>query len=276
MNPKVNRQRMCQVMFEEYGFQGVYVAIQAVLTLYAQGLTTGVVVDSGDGVTHIVPVYDGYAMPHLTRRLDIAGRDVTRYLIKLLLMRGYAFNRTADFETVREIKEKLPYVSYDLELDTRLSEETTVLVESYTLPDGRTIKVGAERFEAPECMFQPHLVDIEQPGKCYSKQFKPHQWTELYKHVVLSGGSSMYPGLPSRLEKEMKQLYLTRVLGGDPARLNKFKIKIEDPPRRKHMVFLGGAVLADIMKGREDFWISREEWFEKGVVSLDKLGRGDN
>lgn len=129
MNPKVNRQKMCQVMFEEYGFQGVYVAIQAVLTLYAQGtfaalvqcvlinlvyicpgLTTGVVVDSGDGVTHIVPVYDGFAMPHLTRRLDIAGRDVTRYLIKLLLMRGYAFNRTADFETVREIKEKLCYV----------------------------------------------------------------------------------------------------------------------------------------------------------------------
>ena len=92
-------------------------------------------VDSGDGVTHIVPVYDGFSLPHLTRRLDIAGRDVTRYLIKLLLMRGYAFNRTADFETVREIKEKLCYVSYDLDLDTRLAEETTVLVESYTVSD---------------------------------------------------------------------------------------------------------------------------------------------
>lgn len=112
MNPKTNRQRMAQVMFEQYGFGGVYVAIQAVLTLYAQGLTTGVVVDSGDGVTHVVPVYDGFSMPHLTRRLDIAGRDVTRYLIKLLLMRGYAFNRTADFETVRQIKEKLCYVRY--------------------------------------------------------------------------------------------------------------------------------------------------------------------
>lgn len=280
MNPKANRVRMCEVMFEQYGFGGVYVAIQAVLTLYAQGLTTGVVVDSGDGVTHIVPVYDGFAMPHLTRRLDIAGRDVTRYLIKLLLMRGYAFNRTADFETVREIKEKLCYVSYDLDQDTKLAEETTVLVETYTLPDGRTIKVGSERFEAPECMFQPHLVDVEQPGVAemlfQTIQAAPVDVrSELYKHIVLSGGSSMYPGLPSRLEKEMKQLYLTRVLHGDPSRLNKFKIKIEDPPRRKHMVFLGGAVLADIMKNREEFWISREEWYEQGPKALEKLGRGE-
>ncbi|KAI3619834.1 actin binding protein [Moniliophthora roreri] len=303
MNPKKNREKMAEVMFEEYGFGGVYVAIQAVLTLYAQGaiiitpihiamlmelscphysgLTTGVVVDSGDGVTHIVPVYDGFSLPHLTRRLDIAGRDVTRYLIKLLLMRGYAFNRTADFETVREIKEKLCYVSYDLDLDTKLSEETTVLVENYQLPDGRNIKVGSERFEAPECMFQPHLVDVEQPGVA-EMLFQTIQSAavdvraDLYKHVVLSGGSSMYPGLPSRLEKEMKQLYLTRVLNGDPERLNKFKIKIEDPPRRKHMVFLGGAVLADIMKHREEFWVTREEWYEKGVQALDKLGRGEN
>src|SRR4051812_22271445 len=98
------------------------------------GLSSGVVVDSGDGVTHIVPVYESVVLNHLTRRLDVAGRDVTRQLIKLLLRRGYAFNRTADFETVRQIKEKLCYVSYDLELDQKLAEETTVLVENYTLP----------------------------------------------------------------------------------------------------------------------------------------------
>ncbi|KAL7418465.1 Actin-related protein 2 [Cryptotrichosporon argae] len=280
MNPKVNRHKMAEVMFERYGFGGVYVAIQAVLTLYAQGLQTGVVVDSGDGVTHIVPVYDGYALPHLTRRLDVAGRDVTRYLIKLLLMRGYAFERTADFETVRGIKEALCFMSYDLELDKKLSEETTVLVENYTLPDGRVIKVGSERYEAPECMFQPHLVDVEQPGVAELlfqtiQQAAVDTRAELYKHIVLSGGSSMYPGFPSRLEKEMKQLYLTRVLNNDSARLKQFKIRIEDPPRRKHMVFLGGAVLADIMKDKEAFWVTKAEWEEQGVRALDKLGRGD-
>lgn len=278
MNPKKNREEMCRIMFEEYGFDGVYVAIQAVLTLYSQGLQTGVVVDSGDGVTHIVPVYEGYAMPHLTRRLDVAGRDVTRHLIKLLLLRGYAFNRTADFETVRRIKEQLCYVSYDLDLDKRLAHETTSLVESYTLPDGRVIKVGSERFEAPECLFQPHLIGLEQPGIA-EMLFQTVQTApvdvrpELYKHIVLSGGSSMYPGLPSRLEKEMKQLYLSRVLQGDGSRLAHFKLRIEDPPRRKHMVFLGGAVLADIMKGRDSFWISRQAWYEQGPQALERLGR---
>ena len=160
-------------------------------------------------------------------------------------------------------------MSYDLELDQKLSEDTTVLVESYTLPDGRVIRVGSERFEAPECLFQPHLVDVEQPGIA-EFLFNTIQAadvdirTSLYRAIVLSGGSSMYPGLPSRMEKEIKQLWLTKVLGGNPERLTvspsiarptshwlivyqKFKVRIEDPPRRRHMVFLGGAVLANIV-----------------------------
>mmetsp|Transcript_17805 Transcript_17805/g.17516 ORF Transcript_17805/g.17516 Transcript_17805/m.17516 type:complete len:394 (+) Transcript_17805:3-1184(+) len=278
MNPMKNREKMVETMFEKYGFNSVYIAIQAVLTLYAQGLLTGVVVDSGDGVTHIVPVYEGFSLPHLTRRLDVAGRDVTRYLIKLLLLRGYAFNRTADFETVRQIKEKLCYVGYDLEVETKLAQETTVLVENYTLPDGRVIKVGSERFEAAEALFQPHLVDVEAVGMA-EQLYNTIQAadidirSEFYKHIVLSGGSTMYPGLPSRLEKEIKQLYLTRTLNGDTSRLDKFKVRIEDPPRRKHMVFLGGAVLAEIMKDREDFWVTKKEYKELGVTrALAKLG----
>ncbi|RCN32780.1 Actin [Ancylostoma caninum] len=133
LNPSSNRERLFQVMFEQYGFHSIHVAVQAVLTLYAQGLLTGVVVDSGDGVTHICPVYQGYALHHLTRRLDIAGRDITRYLIKLLLLRGYNFNHSADFETVRLMKEKLCYVAYDVEQEQKLALETTVLSQTYTL-----------------------------------------------------------------------------------------------------------------------------------------------
>lgn len=277
-NPLKNRQQMIETMFEKYGFLSTYISIQAVLVLYAQGLLTGVVVDSGDGVTHIVPVYEGYALPFLTKRLDVAGRDITRYLIKLLLLRGYAFNRTADFETVRQIKEKLCYVGHDLNIERRLALETTVLVEKYELPDGRVIKVGAERYEAPEALFQPGLIDAGDGGGVSELLFDVIQKADIdirpdfYNHIVLSGGSSMYPGLPSRLERDIRRLYLERVLKGDESRLEKFKCRIEDPPRRKHMVFLGGAVLAGIMKDKDSFWMNKNEWQEEGVRILRKCG----
>lgn len=276
LNPQANRQKMVQVMFEKYRFAGVYVAVQAVLTLYAQGLLTGVVVDSGDGVTHIIPVYEGFSLPHLVRRLNVAGRDVTRYLIKLLLLRGYAFNRTADFATVQQIKEKLCYTGYDLEIENRLAYETTVLVESYKLPDGRVIRIGRERFQAAECLFQPHLVEIDGGGMheqlfdCINKadiDTRP----AFYQHIVLSGGTTMFPGLPSRLEKELRALYLKHVLKGKQELLAKFKCRIEDPPRRKHMVFLGGAVLAEIMKDKNEFWMTRQEYQERGIDVVSKV-----
>ena len=174
---------MVATMFETYGFKSAFIQVQAVLTLYAQGLLTGarrrawccaacaaltrgagLVVDSGDGVTHVVPVVDGYAFPHLTKRLNVAGRHVTSYLVDLLQRRGYAFNRSADMDTVRQIKESLCYVSYDYKRDLQLGRETTHLMKSYTLPDGRVIKLGPERFMAPEALFSPDLVDVEGGG----------------------------------------------------------------------------------------------------------------
>jgi actin-related protein 2 len=348
MNPLSNQKKMYEHMFETYGFPAAKVNIQAMLVLYAQGLLSGVVVDSGDGVTHIVPVWEGIVPPTLIKRLNVAGRHITksarttqqrrtslrvagvliahismfvacppcfcgvRYLIKLLQVRGYAFNRSADFETVRQIKEQLCYSGYDLEVEKRLALETTTLVQTYTLPDGRVIKVGQERYEAPEVLFQPHLLDMEGVGlhemlfnmiqeadidlrqafyqyehnraNCYCAHghntppmcvrfadFCPSVlFVRVCRHIVLSGGSTMYPGLPSRLEKEMRQLYLDRVLKGDKAKLEKFKLRIEDPPRRKHMVFLGGSVLADIMKDRAEFWISKQEWEEHGEHIIGK------
>lgn len=275
MNPKKNREKLVECMFEQFGFNGVHCSIQAVLTLYAQGLLTGVVVDSGDGVTHIVPVYEGFALTNNIRRLDVAGRHLTEYLIRLLQLRGYTFNRTADFELVREIKEKVCYIGYDLALEKKLALETTTVTMNYTLPDGRTIKVGAERFEAPEALFQPNLLDVESKGLGelifeVINQCDMDTRPEFYKHIVLSGGSTMFPGLPSRLEKDIRGLYLKNVAKGDKAQAARLKLRIEDPPRRKHMVFLGGSVLADIMKDKEAFWMSKAEYQEKGVENALK------
>jgi len=273
-NPKKNRKQLVECMFETFGFDGVQVSIQAVLTLYAQGLLTGVVVDSGDGVTHVVPVYEGYAEPKNIARLDVAGRHLTEYLIKLLLGRGYAFNRTADFEVVREIKEKLCYVGYDLAQEEKLAQETTTVMEKYTLPDGRVITVGAERFQAPEALFNPSLIASESKGlgemlfDVIQNKSDINIRSDLYKHIVLSGGSTMYPGLPSRLEKDMRALYLDKVAKGDKRQLAKLKLRIEDPPRRKHMVYLGGSVLADIMKDKDAYWMSRQEYLEEGAERL--------
>ncbi|RHZ28823.1 hypothetical protein DYB31_010327 [Aphanomyces astaci] len=276
LNPKANREKLVEMMFEKYGFEGTHISIQAMLTLYAQGLRTGVVIDSGDGVSHVVPVYEGFVPQHLIRRLDVAGRHITQYLIKLLLLRGYAFNRTADFETVRQIKERHCYTALDPVVERRLSLETTVLEETYELPDGRVIKLGRERFEAAEALFQPHLIGVEGPGlsdmlfeMCQKADIDLR--TEFYKNIVLSGGSSMYPGLPSRLEKDIKDRYCAEVLKGDKARLSKFRLRINDPPRRKHLVFLGGSVLANFMKDVDEFWISKKEYDEQGVRCIDKL-----
>ncbi|CAL5370406.1 unnamed protein product [Camellia sinensis] len=209
-----------ETMFEKYNFAGVFIQIQAVLTLYAQGLLTGLVIDSGDGVTHVVPVVDGYSFPHLTKRMNVAGRHITSYLVDLLLRRGYAMNRTADFETVRDIKEKLCYISYDYKREYQLGLETTILVKNYTLPDGRVIKVGTERFQAPEALFTPELIDVEGDGmadmvfRCIQEMDIDNRMM-LYQHIVLSGGSTMYPGLPSRLEKEILDRYLEAVLKGN-------------------------------------------------------------
>lgn len=157
-NPKENRERMTTIMFETFQVKNMFVAIQAVLSLYAAGRTTGLVCDSGDGVTHTVPVYEGYSIPHAIEKMEIAGRLLTDFMQKLLLDVGESLTSSAEREIVRDIKEKLCFVPADYEAEYAVANTSSEHDKNYTMPDKRVIIVpGTVRMTAPELLFKPEL-----------------------------------------------------------------------------------------------------------------------
>ncbi len=134
-----------QVLFETFNVPALYTSIQAVLSLYASGRTTGIVLDSGDGVSHAVPVYQGFAMPSSIRRIDVAGRDVTEHLQLLLRKAGYVFHTSAEKEVVRLIKESVSYVAQDPKREEKewmSGKHESNKGAEYVLPDGKRLKVS--------------------------------------------------------------------------------------------------------------------------------------
>ena len=242
-------------MFETFDTPAMYVAVEHVLSVYASGRTTGIVVDSGDGATDAVPVYEGYALPHASFHMDLAGRDLTEYLMRIVKERGHSFEKAAEKEIIRGMKEKLCYVALDFK--RAMENESSSLERSYELPDGRIITIGDERFRCPEVLFQPNLLGTKMCGiheatynsimKCDTDFQK-----DLFSNIILSGGSTMLPGIAERMEKELLAL-------APPMQ----EIKIVAPPNRNYSAWIGGSVLASLSTFQQ-MWISKQEYDEYG------------
>ncbi|GBC04043.1 hypothetical protein RclHR1_05490006 [Rhizophagus clarus] len=252
LNPRNNRELAAQMLFETFNVPALFASIQAVLSLYSSGRTTGIVLDSGDGVTHTVPVFEGFALPNAIRRVDIAGRDVTEYLQMLLRKSGYNFTTTSEKEVVRIIKEKTCYIATN---PTKEEKDMNGKFDDFTLPDGNVVKLGTERFKAPEILFNPELIGLEYAGI--------HQVVvdsinrvdldlrkSLYANVVLSGGSTLYKDFGTRLLTEVKKLAVKDI-----------KIKIYAPPERKYSTWIGGSILAGLSSFKK-MWVSAEDFQE--------------
>mmetsp|Transcript_68601 Transcript_68601/g.159062 ORF Transcript_68601/g.159062 Transcript_68601/m.159062 type:complete len:426 (+) Transcript_68601:72-1349(+) len=267
LNPKANRERLTKTMFEVFNAPALHVSIQAVLSLYASGRTTGAVLDAGDGVSHVVPVFEGFALPHAIGRLNLAGRDLNAHLVRLLRELGQEFTSSAERDIVRDIKERLCYVAVDFDAALaasedrqkrlKVSEDSSDKESTYELPDGRVCVLGSERFRCPEVLFKPSLVGLEVPGiqdlvyQCIQKCDVDLR-RELYSNIVLSGGTTMFPGLLERLSRELSALL--------PANM---RVRITAPPERKYSVWIGGSVLASLHTFQQK-WITREEYNEVG------------
>ncbi|KAL3308771.1 Alpha-centractin [Cichlidogyrus casuarinus] len=257
-NPRQNRERMAEIFFETFSAPALYISIQAVLSLYASGRTTGVVLDSGDGVTHSVPIYQGFAIPHAIERSDLAGRDITRYLRFLLRKEGNDLHTSAEFEVVRQIKERACFVSLNPgKADTSDSTAT------YPLPDGSTIDIKSARYLAPELLFRPDFIGKE----CYGiHQVLTYSIARsdldlrrvLYENIVLSGGSTLFKGFGDRLVTELK-----RITPKDA------KLRITAPQERLYSTWIGGAILASLDTFKR-MWISKREFDSEGKRILHR------
>ncbi|GBG24515.1 Actin-like protein [Hondaea fermentalgiana] len=267
LNPRTNRERAAEVFFETFGAPALFVSPQATLSLYASGRTTGVVLDSGDGVTHAVPVYEGFTMPHAITRMDVAGRDVTNHLMTLLRKAGYVFHTSAEREVVKAIKEQACYVAFNPTKEERLEQEKHSSKYTFKLPDGTTVDVGPERFRAPEILFNPSLVGLEYAGAHHcivDAIFKSDLDLRktLLSQIVLAGGSTMFSGFGDRMLNEVRKATPKAAASG-------VKIRIAAPPNRDQLTWTGGSILASLATFKS-MWVSKQDYEEHGASILHR------
>eukprot|EP00012_Vannella_robusta_P008565 CAMPEP_0206206618 /NCGR_PEP_ID=MMETSP0166-20121206/15072_1 /ASSEMBLY_ACC=CAM_ASM_000260 /TAXON_ID=95228 /ORGANISM="Vannella robusta, Strain DIVA3 518/3/11/1/6" /LENGTH=369 /DNA_ID=CAMNT_0053627161 /DNA_START=40 /DNA_END=1146 /DNA_ORIENTATION=+ len=258
LNPKANRLRITQMMFDVFEVDAIHICTQGVLSMYYAGTTTGVALCSGAESTFVIPIYESIAVPHAIERIHLGGTDVTKYLVRILTERGYRFESSDDFEIARDIKEKLCTVAKDFEE----SMWDTMCEANYSLPDGTPITLGNETFRAPEIMFDPRFIGMQGSGihemlyegimKC-SVDLR----SVLYSNIFLFGGNTMFPGFEERVKQEITMLAPYGM-----------KIGVFALPDRDLADWIGASILGSLFNNsiftqRKFYMNNRSEWERK-------------
>jgi len=265
LNSIQNRSKMAEIFFEKFQVPGLFVETQAILSLYAAGRITGLVLDSGHGVTHTVPIYEGFAFNHAIARIDVSGNDVNSYLAKILTeSTGINLTRTIDAKIVDTIKRKYCYVAEDFQQELKNDDLEYV---DYELPDGQTLELGPEMFSAPELLFRPALNEIDgigvhemllnSIGKC-----SLDARNALTENLILSGGTTMIQGLEKRLTKELVHALPVAA-----------KVKVVAPSDRDVSVWIGGSIVTGFSVFQDEMMTWKFDWEEHGASIFERQRR---
>ena len=266
-----NKNKIAEILFEKIGIGFLGIESKAKMSIYGSGEETGVIVDSRNNNTQIIPILSDYIIHDKIKLLDIGGKEITEYLGRLIIKKGYPFHLATDLDKVNEIKEKYCFVSGNIDSDRKLEHETTYYNSNIKLPDGRNIIISKEKFEAPEILFSPYLIQNESQG-IHELLFNSLELCntdirkKLYSNIILSGGNTLFPGLPSRLEFELRKLYKEKYMKSENKKHINTGIAIIDTPNRQDLSFIGAANISEIYKNEnyEEYWISKKDWEETG------------
>jgi actin, other eukaryote len=263
----------------------LYLGNQAVLSLFATGRTTGTVLDSGEGITHTVPIYEGYAIPHAITEIPICGRDLTNFmqsnLAKSKTGAGHIHyfpdekNRTEaeeklhndSYDWCKDIKEEHGEVAIDYDAQMKGAAETHAAEQrKYRLPTAHHISINEECLKCPELLFNPSLFEFMN-----NVEEGIHQHTfnaiikceqdirkDLFKNIVLAGGCTMFKKMKERMQKEIQALAPSTMIPD-----------VDSPADRKHSCWLGGAIISSIASF-EPMWITKREFEDDGVKIVHK------
>lgn len=205
--PKTSREKMTQIMFESFNVPALYIANTALMALFAHGIASGTVLDSGHEITQVASIYEAYTIPQSVQKLEIGGKDVSVYFENLLMSKSNNSLVALEREVLKDLKEKLCYISNNFQ-EEYTSMTSSTIEKSYQLPDGNLITLGSERFRAPEIIFNPSLLNLETSSfsETITKSISSCDVDIrhlLYSNLIICGGNTLFPQMINRLSTEL-------------------------------------------------------------------------